>query len=248
MSFIDRIESELEVQTASRELCYDALKKMPQGRLITKCRSNSNPEHYLRLSASVPLQYLGSNDKDLIKLLQQKREFENQLKALNNNIPLLERVTTKYISLESALSDIHSGPEVHVSQNHYKQEELIYLTSAGIYVRSKGEAIIIDVLWQRHIPFYYEKKLILFDEKGQKVVVYPDITILLSQRELLLWEHNGMLSNEEYRRRNNRKMELYFLNGFYQPKNLIVTADGPNGEFSIPDIYRIVDGLILPRL
>ena len=80
------------------------------------------------------------------------------------------------------------------------------------------------------------------------VVVYPDITILLSQRELLLWEHNGMLSNEEYRRRNNRKMELYFLNGFYQPKNLIVTADGPNGEFSIPDIYRIVDGLILPRL
>ena len=248
MNFIDRIKSELEVQAAARELCHDALKKMPQGRLITKCRSNSNPEHYLRLSASVPLQYLGSNDKDLIKLLHQKREFENQLKALNNNIPLLERVITKYISLESVFSDIHSAPQVRASQNLYKKDELIYLTSAGIYVRSKGEAIIIDVLWQHNIPFYYEKKLILFDEKGQKVVVYPDITILLPQRELLLWEHNGMLSNEEYRRRNNRKMELYFLNGFYQPKNLIVTADGPNGEFSIPDIYRIVDGLILPRL
>ena len=38
MSFIDRIKSELEVQTAARELCYDALKKMPQGRLITECR------------------------------------------------------------------------------------------------------------------------------------------------------------------------------------------------------------------
>lgn len=248
MSFINKIKNELEAQVAARELCYGALEKMPQGRLVTKCRSNSNPEHYLRLSASVPLQYLGSNDKNLIKQLQQKREFENQLKALNNNIPLLERVISKYISIDSVFSDIHSGPQVHASQNHYKQEELIYLTSAGIYVRSKGEAIIIDVLWQRRIPFYYEKKLILFDENGQKVVVYPDITILLSQRELLLWEHNGMLSNEEYRRRNNRKMELYFLNGFYQPKNLIVTADGPNGEFSIPDIYRIVDGLILPRL
>ena len=248
MSFINKIKNELEAQVAARELCYGALEKMPQGRLVTKCRSNSNPEHYLRLSASVPLQYLGSNDKNLIKQLQQKREFENQLKALNNNIPLLERVISKYISIDSVFSDIHSGPQVHASQNHYKQEELIYLTSAGIYVRSKGEAIIIDVLWQRRIPFYYEKKLILFDENGQKVVVYPDITILLSQRELLLWEHNGMLSNEEYRRRNNRKMELYFLNGFYQPKNLIVTADGPNGEFSIPDIYRIVDGLIRPRL
>ena len=248
MSFIDKIKNELEAQVAARELCYGALEKMPQGRLITKCRSNSNPEHYLRLSASVPLQYLGSNDKDLIKQLQQKKEYENQLKALNNNIPLLERVITKYISPDSVFSDIDSGPQVHASQNLYKKNELIYLTSAGIYVRSKGEAIIIDILWQRRIPFYYEKKLMLFDENGQKVVVYPDITILLSQRELLLWEHNGMLSNEEYRRRNNRKMELYFLNGFYQPKNLIVTADGPNGEFSIPDIYRIVDGLILPRL
>ena len=182
MSFINKIKNELEAQVAARELCYGALEKMPQGRLVTKCRSNSNPEHYLRLSASVPLQYLGSNDKNLIKQLQQKREFENQLKALNNNIPLLERVISKYISIDSVFSDIHSGPQVHASQNHYKQEELIYLTSAGIYVRSKGEAIIIDVLWQRRIPFYYEKKLILFDENGQKVVVYPDITILLSQR------------------------------------------------------------------
>ena len=79
MSFIDKIKSELEVQAATRELCCDALKKMPQGRLITKCRSNSNPEHYLRLSASVPLQYLGSNDKNLIKQPQQKREFERNL-------------------------------------------------------------------------------------------------------------------------------------------------------------------------
>ena len=38
MNFIDRIKSELEVQAAARELCHDALKKMPQGRLITKCR------------------------------------------------------------------------------------------------------------------------------------------------------------------------------------------------------------------
>ena len=38
MNFIDRIKSELEVQAAARELCHDALKKMPQGHLITECR------------------------------------------------------------------------------------------------------------------------------------------------------------------------------------------------------------------
>lgn len=248
MNFIEQIKNELEIQRAARELYCEVLEKMPQGRLITKCRSNSNPEHYLRLSSSVPLQYLGSNDKDLIKQLQQKKEYENQLKALNNNIPLLERVITKYISPDSVFSDIDSGPQVHASQNLYKKDKLIYLTSAGIYVRSKGEAIIIDVLWQRRIPFYYERKLALLDENGEVVIIYPDITIPISKKEFIIWEHNGMLTNEEYRRRNNRKMELYFLNGFYQPKNLIVTADGPNGEFSIPDIYRVVDGLILPRL
>ena len=82
MNFIDNIRNELEIKKSSRDLFYKALEGIPEGRLITKCRSNSNPEHYLRLSASVPLQYLGSNDKNLIKQLQQKREFENQLKAL----------------------------------------------------------------------------------------------------------------------------------------------------------------------
>ena len=115
-------------------------------------------------------------------------------------------------------------------------------------MRSKGEAIIVDVLWQRGIPFFYEKALALIDENGNVVIVYPDFTIPISKRSFLVWEHNGMLLNEDYRKRSNRKMHLYFINGFYQPKNLIITSDGPNGEFSIPDIHRIVDGLILPLL
>ena len=40
MSFIEQIKSEMEAQTAARELYNEALKKMPQGRLITKCHSN----------------------------------------------------------------------------------------------------------------------------------------------------------------------------------------------------------------
>lgn len=248
MSFIDKIKSELEVQAAARELCFDALKKMPQGRLITKCRSNSQSEHYLYNSSSEPVKYLGKKDSALITQLQQKKVFEMGIKALDNNIPLLEQVVKKYIPYDFTSQNNPPDANVHASQNSFREEDLIYLTSAGIYVRSKGEAIIVDVLWQRRIPFYYERKLALLDENGEIVIIYPDITIPISKKEFIIWEHNGMLTNEEYRRRNNRKMELYFLNGFYQPKNLIVTVDGPNGEFSIPDIYRVVDGLILPLL
>ena len=248
MNFIDNIRNELEIQRAARELYCEVLEKMPQGRLITKCRSNSQYEHYLYNSSSEPMKYLGKKDSALITQLQQKKVFEMGIKALDNNIPLLEQVVKKYIPYDFTSQSDPPDTNVHVSQNSFRKEDLIYLTSAGIYVRSKGEAIIIDVLWQRRIPFYYERKLALLDENGEIVIIYPDITIPISKKEFIIWEHNGMLTNEEYRRRNNRKMELYFLNGFYQPKNLIVTADGPNGEFSIPDIYRVVDGLIRPLL
>lgn len=243
MSFIDNIRNELEAEKSSRKIYRKVLENLPEGRLITKCRSNSRCEHYLYSSPSEPVRYLGEKDSLLISQLRQKKSYESGIKALNNNIPLLEHVIRKYIPYES-----QSDPRMYASQNNFKNEELVYLTTAGIYVRSKSEAFIIDVLWQRRVPFYYEKRLVLLDENGKKVALYPDITIPVSGKELLLWEHNGMLKNESYRQRNNRKMELYFLNGFYQPKNLIVTADGPNGEFSIPDIYRVVDGLILPLL
>lgn len=177
MSFIKQIKSELEAQTAARELYYKALEKMPQGRLITKCRSNSNQEHYLSLSPSAPLQYLGKKDSTLIMQLQQKKLYEIGIKSFNNNIPLLDQVVRKYIPYDITFQNDPPDTKVHTSQNNFREEKLVYLTSAGVYVRSKGEAIIIDVLWQRNIPFYYEKRLILLDENGQKVAIYPDITI-----------------------------------------------------------------------
>lgn len=97
MNFIDNIRNELEIQMAARELYCEALEKMPQGRLITKCRSNSQSEHYLYNSSSEPMKYLGKKDRALITQLQQKKVLETGIKALDNNIPLLEQVVNKYI-------------------------------------------------------------------------------------------------------------------------------------------------------
>lgn len=250
-SFIDNVNDELELQLSLRGFYEKELKCFPEGSLITKKRSNSCCEHYLYTSADDAMQYLGKKDLALISQLRQKKIYESGLKALNNNIPMLDKLVRNYMPYDYIPLD--SKPAVPAasdicSRNRFRNDGLIYLTSAGIYVRSKGEAIIVDVLWQRGIPFFYEKALALIDENGNVVIVYPDFTIPISKRSFLVWEHNGMLLNEDYRKRSNRKMHLYFINGFYQPKNLIITSDGPNGEFSIPDIHRIVDGLILPLL
>jgi hypothetical protein len=41
---------------------------------------------------------------------------------------------------------------------------------------------------------------------------------------------------------------LYFMNGIYQPVNLIVTCDGPDGGTDMEAIARIVKGVILPQV
>ena len=83
---------------------------------------------------------------------------------------------------------------------------------------------------------YYEKRLILYDENGRQRTVYTDFTIPLIMDYVMYWEHNGLLDDEVYLQRNIDKLRLYHLNGIYQPKNLIITADKPGGgiAFAVP--------------
>lgn len=76
---------------------------------------------------------------------------------------------------------------------------------------------------------YYEKKKILRDQLGRKKIVYIDFEIPPAPGFEMGWEHNGLLDDETYLERNVEKLRLYHLNGIYQPKKLIITADKPGG-------------------
>ena len=60
--------------------------------------------------------------------------------------------------------------------NTYYQENLIYETSKGEYVRSKSEMIIADILYQNkeHILYKYERPLEIMIN-GKKTIIYPEI-------------------------------------------------------------------------
>lgn len=62
----------------------------------------------------------------------------------------------------------------------------------------------------------------------------------------MYWEHKGMYGDEKYFEHDQRKMQLYYRSGIYEPKNLIVTMDGPDGSIDIERIKMIVYGLLLP--
>ena len=77
-------------------------------------------------------------------------------------------------------------------------------------------------------------------------MIYPDFTIILADGTVIYWEHKGMLDNQEYVESDNERMQLYYINGIYQPHNLIVTGDGPNGEYCGAQISMIVNNILVP--
>lgn len=87
----------------------------------------------------------------------------------------------------------------------FLDEKLIYLTENGDLVRSKSEWIIADKLRAAGIKYQYEQPLVL-----DGVERLPDFTIRDEDAGTVwYWEHNGMLSDAEYKKRWQRKEAAY---------------------------------------
>ena len=114
--------------------------------------------------------------------------------------------------------------------NAFYPEQLIYLTNSGIYVRSKSERTIADLLDQYGVPYRYEAELTLGSENRS-----PDFTINRPyDGRMFLWEHFGRMDVEDYRRKTVEKLAFYARHGFFPYDNLICTY-----EKDLLDIDRI---------
>lgn len=71
-----------------------------------------------------------------------------------------------------------------------KYEPGRFRTRAGIFVRSKAELIIADILTELGISYCYEKMLILGGDRA-----YPDFYI--SEKNLVIEYHDGELENKK---------------------------------------------------
>ncbi len=91
------------------------------------------------------------------------------------------------------------------NQSIFLDSNLIYRTERGELVRSKSEWIIADKLHAANIDYQYEQRTIL-----DGIERYPDFTIVDDDSgRTWYWEHNGMLGNEEYNQRWERKLAAY---------------------------------------
>lgn len=114
-------------------------------------------------------------------------------------------------------------------------QNLIHRTKQGIYVRSKSEVIVANLLHDAGIDFEYERR---FDtETGWRL---PDFSIPTRSDELIILEHLGMLHKPSYREEWGRKTEFYKKNGYTLNDNLFVTTEDENGAIDSESISKDV--------
>ena len=118
----------------------------------------------------------------------------------------------------------------------------------GEPVRSKNEAIIYNMLMSYDVPFVYEKPLRILDEAGMRIEILPDFTIMTHDGKIIIFEHFGMLNNEDYRVNFANKLYLYTINGFVLWKNLFITTNGEGNSIDSASIDEMIRNCILPKV
>lgn len=137
---------------------------------------------------------------------------------------------------------VHSPAQF--TKSRYLLDGLLHITASGVRVRSKSEIVIADALHYLEIPFEYELPFIGSRTGGMRL---PDFTFRRRSGQVILWEHLGMLHQDDYRRNWQRKLGWYLDNRLVEGQTLFITQDDPRGGLDSRRVNttarRIRDGL-----
>ena len=118
--------------------------------------------------------------------------------------------------------------------NSFKPEHLRFKLGNGMIVRSKSEQYIGERLAQRGVMFRYDSAFEIGDKN-----ISPDFIILTPDGRIVIWEHFGLTTKNDYLLKSMNKIEEYRKVGFLQHKNLICTRE--EDILSIESIDEIID-------
>lgn len=226
--------------------------------------------YYRTRGKSSKLNYIRSSDYNKLRIISGTRFMTEKANILLENIKRLEKVLPALSdydedSIIKRLPKAHVkaaellkekvSREVHQSENPKHRENLVIVASNGVRVRTKGELNLLEVLLSYDcFDVRYEKELTLKKvmaypdghSETVEVKVYPDFTIILPDRSQLYWELSGLYDNPKYRSEQFNKFNLYYDNGIYIPKNLIVTMESQDKPLDMTVIRSIIESQILP--
>lgn len=264
--YIDENKWRVELEALTREyermldFIEQELKTAPEGRLEVRV-TRYGVQYSVVLSGK--RQYLSKKEVETIKQLAQKNYYEKTSrtlkKAIKRNRAILETKDNKTVGeiyrkmiearrelitpLTSSLNEfIERWSKVSYESKPFEDGDTEHYAKNGLRVRSKSEAIIIDLLLEYGIPFRYESPLHL---KGMGQI-YPDFIVINKRTgEEFVWEHFGMVDDWKYANEMVKRVETYHYNGYFEGKNFIYTLESSRHPFGARDAKRIIEQYLL---
>jgi len=246
---------EIEELLKKSEKDLTKYKNVPKGKIKVAKKNGCDQYYYASEKESKYVYVRKTRIKDIERFVQ--RDYEV---ALNNRIRKMVKTITKFLNNYDfdVIDNVYMGfpegkrklidpldepkekfvarwKEEHKGgQNTFQNDGTIY-TAGGECVRSKSEKIISDIFDKYNIPYSYEPRLVLKNER----VVYPDFCILnVRLRKTIYWEHLGLIDDIEYASKNLKKIKEYEDSGYYLGDNLIVSMESNDGAFDSRSIEK----------
>lgn len=241
----------ISTETAKRmQIVEDALKKSPSGRMREDRHVNKYyliQDYYEKGKRHT---YSLTKDNEMLNRLIKKELYQKELESLNSIKKVLDYAQCNIVvfDVNKAIAEIMARyphlPEERIlaalgsqasewanaayERSTYRQEDLKQITTRGLKVRSKSEAMIAEKLYQYNQQFRYEQVLRVNDFS-----LVPDFTIRRSDGKLFYWEHMGLTSNRVYLDRQMQKLQQYASVSIVPWDNLIITFDNESGMIDL---------------
>jgi ATP-dependent DNA helicase, RecQ family len=163
-------------------------------------------------------------DKCLIINATEKELSEEQLENISNETSrkreykhnLLDYLVYLLDNFDDSIS-LHQEIGRYLGVNKHLLNK-IHKTESGIWVRSKSEVIIANILYRSNIDFQYEEKLYYNENQWKE----PDFTIRYYGKVWYL-EHLGLLGDEQYNENWQEKKQIFKDLGLFD--NVITTKE-----------------------
>lgn len=163
-------------------------------------------------------------DKCLIINAKEKELTKEQLENISNETARKREYKHNLLDyLVYLLDNFDSSNSMHQEIGRYLgvNKHLlnkIHKTESGVWVRSKSEVIIANILYRSNIDFQYEEKLYYNATQWKE----PDFTIRHNGK-VWYWEHLGLLGDEQYNENWQEKKQIFKDLGLFD--NVITTKE-----------------------
>lgn len=236
--------------------------------LCGKKASNGTTYYCARKAGDKKFKYAGSSSAKLVKEIKEARYLKESLSRIDRNIQVLcdaraNLKSTEYESVNMSLPKTYKGSNIasapagtekarlwkqrmeaeKAKHATYRPEELKITTDDGNTVRSKSEALIYNHLLALGVTFVYEMPIWIDGH------IYLSDFVLLSEADYetgIIIEHQGLMGDENYRRRFSEKVYGYLKAGYIPGINIFYTFDDMYGGLDGSPIDDIVRTRIRP--